>query len=83
MTAIDVLREYAQAIRGSWIHIDGRTVKADLEWIADQIEGNLHELDKKERRELRICSGICPRGHCCWTGSLDICDKCEDEECPR
>lgn len=83
MTAIDVLREYAQAIRGSWIHIDGRTVKADLEWIADQIEGNLHELDEKERRELRICSGICPRGEGCWTGSLDICDKCEDEECPR
>lgn len=83
MTAIDVLREYAQAIRGSWIHIDGRTVKADLEWIAGQIEGNLHELDEKERRELRICSGICPRGEGCWTGSLDICDKCEDEECPR
>lgn len=83
MTATDVLREYAQAIRGSWIHIDGRTVKADLEWIADQIEGNLHELDEKERRELRICSGICPRGEGCWTGSLDICDKCEDEECPR
>lgn len=83
MTAIDVLREYAQAIRGSWIHIDGRTVKADLEWIADQIEGNLHELDEKERRELRICSGICPRGEGCWTGGMAFCDKCEDEECPR
>lgn len=82
MTAIDVLREYAQAIRGNW-NIDGRTVKADLEWIADQIEGNLHELDEKERRELRLCSGICPRGEGCWTGSLDICDKCEDEECPK
>ncbi len=82
MTAIDVLREYAQAIRGSW-NIDGRTVKADLEWIADEIEGNLHELTEKELRELRLCSNICPRGNGCWTGDLAFCDKCEDEECPR
>lgn len=82
MTAIDVLREYAQAIRGNW-NIDGRTVKADLDWIADEIDRNLHELTEKELRELRMCSNICPRGNGCWTGSLDICDKCEDEECPR
>lgn len=82
MTAIDVLREYAQAIRGNW-NIDGRTVKADLDYLADEIEGNLHELDEKELRELRLCSNICPRGNGCWTGDLAFCDKCGDEECPR
>lgn len=83
MTAIDVLREYAQAIRGNW-NIDGRTVKADLDYLADQIEVNLHdELTDKELRELRLCSNICPRGNGCWTGDAAFCDKCEDEECPR
>ena len=79
MTAIDVLREYAQAIRGNW-NIDGRTIRSDLDYLADEIENNLHQLDEKELRALRMCSGICPRGQCCWTM---YCDKCEDEECPR
>ena len=82
MTAIDVLREYAQAIRGNW-NIDGRTVKADLDYLADEIEGNLQELTEKELRELRLCSNICPRGNGCWTGGMAFCDKCEDERCPR
>lgn len=83
MTAIDVLREYARAIRGSWIHIDGRAVKADLDYLANEIEGNMHQLELAERRDMRLGVGICPKGECCWTGSLDTCDKCEDEECPR
>lgn len=83
MTAVDVLREYAHAIRGSWIHIDGRTVRADLEWFADEIEGNLRQLDEEELRDLRLGSGICPRGEGCWTGGIGLCDKCDDEECPR
>ena len=82
MTAIDVLREYAQAIRGNW-NIDGRTVKSDLEYLADEIECSLHELTEKELRELRLCNGICPRGEGRWTGDSILCDKCEDEECPR
>lgn len=82
MTAIDVLREYAQAIRGNW-NIDGRTVKADLEYLANEIENNLHQLELAERRDMRLGVGICPKGECCWTGDICLCERCEDEECPR
>ena len=80
VTAVDVLREYAKAIRGNW-NIDGRTVKADLEYLADQMTAR--ELTDKEARELRLCSNICPKGYGFWTDECYDCDRCDDKECPR
>lgn len=80
VTVVDILREYADAIRGNW-NIDGRTVKADLNYLADSMTGR--ELTDKEAVELRLSSGLCPRGEGCWTGEAAYCDRCDDKECPR
>lgn len=80
VTAVDVLREYAEAIRGNW-NIDGRTVKADLNYLADQMTAS--ELTDKEAKELRLGINICPRSHGFWTGEDYECDHCDDKECPR
>lgn len=79
-TAVDILREYADAIRGNW-NIDGRTVKADLDYLAEHMTAR--ELTDKEAVELRLCINICPKGYGFWTGEDYDCDHCDDKECPR
>ena len=80
VTVVDILREYADAIRGNW-NIDGRTVKADLCYLANQMTAR--ELTDKEARELRLSSNICPKGYGFWTGEGYDCERCDDEECQR
>ena len=77
-SAVDVLREYGKAIRFNWSWIDGRGVRDDLDFIADQIEGKFDP----DVRELRIAVGICPKGLGFWMGEGCECDKCEKgDEC--
>lgn len=67
MSAIDVLRAYGEAIRGSWADIDGRSERRVLHRIADEIEN-----PTMTDAELASASGVClPCGS--W---LEFC-RCE------
>ena len=78
-TAVDVLLEYAKAIRGDWAFLDGRTVKADLDYLAQKMTAPA--LDEESLRGLRLSSGICPRGLGCWVGEREDCVGCKDDGC--
>lgn len=58
------LREWASAIRGDWGDIDGRSVKAELNGIADAIEGVGHADWTIER--WREDLSLCPSGEGHW-----------------
>lgn len=70
--AIHALREYGSAIRGDWGSIDGRSVRGDLDRLADALEGRgaAAEYDLTYWRE---DLGICPQGGGHWV------DHCGDE----
>ena len=63
--AVKALREYAQAIRGDWGDIDGRSMRGELLAFADAIEGHGHHDWSIER--WRSDLGICPSGEGHWT----------------
>jgi len=68
-----VLREYAAAVRGDWALLDGRTIRDDLELIADAMdtgEANISWL----RRRLWLCSE--GGGH--WTEHS--CKRCDEKD---
>lgn len=77
MTATDVLREYAKAIRRNWGCIDGRGVKNELEMIADAIDDG----NDTDMRSLRLSVDICPKGGGFWID--DCCERagCNDADC--
>ena len=65
------LREYADALRGDWGSIDGRSEKASLNDLADAILAP----ESKTVTRLREDLGVCARGDGHW---LDYCDEdCE------
>lgn len=64
--AIQALREYANAIRGDWGDIDGRSVKANLDEFADAIEGKGRAAEWTIEQH-RQDSGLCPSGEGHWT----------------
>lgn len=61
--AAQILRELGQAYRGDWSNVDGRTIRYELETIADLIENN----SVITIEELRGKFGLCPMGHGHWT----------------
>ena len=56
--AVRVLREYANALRGDWGSIDGRSEKMSLNAIADAIVSN----EPHTMESLRNAAGVCPAG---------------------
>ena len=58
----DCLREYGEALRGSWGDIDGRTERAALQQLADAIENpELYSLNT-----MRHILDVCPIGLGHW-----------------
>lgn len=79
MKATNILREYGEAIRGDWSEIDGRTVRDQLDYLAELIETNHNaELTEQEAIECRDSLGICLEGNGHW---LEYCEEygCKDE----
>lgn len=66
--ATQVLREYGQAIRGYWGDIDGRTVRSQLNYLADEIDQPTTTSITIHRQRLSICET--GGGHWCdpWDG---------------
>lgn len=71
--AVTALREYANAIRGDWGSIDGRSVKGDLNAIADALDGSLFPADDS-LTAWRERLGICPSGEGHWTYHCSVRD---------
>ena len=69
------IREYGQAIRGDWGSIDGRSVRIEMNKLADAVEeGNPSHRDIQWwRNEL----GICPHGCMHWTMYCEDYPSCE------
>ncbi|AYN58129.1 hypothetical protein PBI_JUDY_59 [Arthrobacter phage Judy] len=70
------IREYGQAIRGSWGDLDGRSVLSVLEGVADELEGRREPRTLEQHRD---DMGICPDGGGHWGGRWGFC---KDYECP-
>ena len=69
-----ILREYAQAIRGDWGSIDGRSVRLNLNSIADWID---FVEPFPGRLRARLDLGICPAGFGHWDYHCsDSCQRC-------
>jgi len=70
--ATDLLREYGEAIRGSWALIDGRGVRDDMGIISDLVEESENcYLDSEVVFGTREMLGICPYGKGHW---IEFCD---------
>ena len=80
---LQVMREYADAIRGDWGSIDGRSVKGDLlAWVAALSDKPGPEA-QWTLAEWRERMGVCATGGGHWTHFCDD-DYCpDDEESPR
>ena len=73
VTTADLLDEYAQALRGAWGGIDGRSEKAKLADLSALIRTQGAEpLDEQQITTARDNLGICPTGGGHWT---DFCDS--------
>lgn len=70
--AAKALREYADAIRGDWGSIDGRSEKNSLNRLADVIEDRDTEVSIDTLRDVL---GVCPHGQGHWTMYCD--EDCE------
>lgn len=69
----DLIREYGAAIRGSWYGLDGRGVRADLNFLAKLVEENENAaLSETEVANARCRLDICPNGGGHWT---EFCDE--------
>ena len=68
-----VLGEWAQAIRGDWGSIDGRTCRDQLDDLAEALTSDT----KTDIKQLRDDSGICPHGGGHWT--MYCTDSCESD----
>lgn len=79
ITAADLLDEYAQALRGSWGGIDGRSERAALNCLSSAIRehGNAPLTDAQVAR-LREDLGVCLHGGSHWTDYCD--DECEETD---
>lgn len=64
-----VLRELGAAYRGSWRDMDGRTLRDQLDWIADSLDINASPINIDEYRE---ANDLCPKGYGHWT---EFCDE--------
>ena len=65
MIPVQALREWASAIRGDWSDIDGRSVKAELNAVADAISGGAQAAWTID--QWRTDMGLCPSGEGHWT----------------
>lgn len=70
-----VLREYGQAMRNDWSEIDGRFVRDDMNYLADEVENPTKSIE-----ELRDDVGVCPNGNGHWAGKWF--GYCNAEDCP-
>lgn len=62
-----VLREWADAIRGDWGSIDGRSVRADMNLMADTLLAANHDSGSQVTvRALRQTMGVCAVGGGHW-----------------
>lgn len=79
ITTADLLDEYAQALRGSWGDIDGRSGQISLNCLSAMIRefGNAPLTDSEVAR-LRYDLGVCPHGGSHWTDYCD--DECEETD---
>lgn len=82
-TCTDILREYADALRGSWGEIDGRGEKEALYALAAAIEqvGPHEELDSVHTMALRNVMGLCLDGRAHWSHECDN-DPSSQRYCP-
>lgn len=82
-TCTDILREYADALRGSWGEIDGRGEKEALYTLAAAIEqvGPHEELDPVHTMALRNVMGLCLEGHAHWSHECGT-DPSSSQYCP-
>ena len=75
-TILDILDEYAQAIRGSWGDIDGRSMKLEINEVTDWIrENGITDLTEFEVKKWRYRLDICISGEGHWT---EFCEDCEE-----
>lgn len=73
------MQEWADAIRGDWSDVDGRSVRAQVEeWIA-AIEGAAPYAEWTIE-QWRTSMGVCPDGGGHWEGRWGHCET--DEGCP-
>lgn len=72
-----VMQEWAQAIRGDWVSIDGRSIRSQV----DEFVQQLREPSERSLEEWRVRLGICTDGQGHWER---YCDDygCDPEE-PR
>jgi hypothetical protein len=54
--AKQLLYEYGQAIRDDWSEVDGRSVRNDLEEVADMIDNDNMYDEQDFRKRLNLCS---------------------------
>ena len=60
-------------MRGDWSNVDGRTMRSDLEEVADAIDN-----PEADIASIRVSLGICPFGGGHW---LDYCvETCNDSD---
>lgn len=74
--ATTVLREFGRAIRGCWGSIDGRSIRTQLDMLADWIDAELVGTPTNATlTDMRELMDVCPYGHGHWT---EYCGKaCE------
>ena len=78
-TILDILDEYAQAIRGSWGDIDGRSMKLQINEVTDWIrENGITDLTEFEVKKWRYRLNICISGEGHWTEFCDYDEDCEE-----
>lgn len=71
----EVLREWAEALRGDWGSIDGRGCRSELETLAALIDVAVEEPLKMTLAQVRDQVGICLHGGGHWIS------YCKDYDC--
>lgn len=66
---VQILREYADALRGAWGGIDGRNEKVTLNEIADVIAS---DAPPPPLETMRLRANLCPNGGGHWS---EFCDS--------
>lgn len=80
-TTADLLDEYAQALRGSWGDIDGRSEQAALNTLSKAMRTHgTSDLEPSEVKSLRESLGVCDKGLGHWTEFCGYYDACNTEE---
>lgn len=78
ITPADLLDEYAQALRGSWGGIDGRSEQSSRSLSAAIREHGNAPLTDAQVARLREDLGVCPQGESHWTEYCD--EECEETD---